>query len=101
MVKKQLKDITKCVRMTQDTYDFIMTFEGKGFNQKFENACYYFANAKDYLEIDLAELKEEIVKTRGELIDIKRLRRHLDDFDRYFDYCDEIIKSDMPSLLDN
>lgn len=99
-MKKQLKNIKKCVRMTQDTYDFIMTFDGKGFNQKFEHACNYFANTKDCLAIDLADLKKEIAKARGSLLDVKRLRRHLDDLGVYLDYCDVIIKSDVPNLLD-
>ena len=34
--EKQLKSVSKSLRMTPEVYDFVMTAPGDGFNQKFE-----------------------------------------------------------------
>lgn len=98
---KQLKSIKKCVRMTQDTYDYIMQFDGSGFNQKFENACKFFAVNDERYRCQLDRLKGDIDDSYKRLCSINRLRARLDDINVYLDYVDDIIQSDMPNLKIN
>lgn len=95
---KQNKSIQKCVRMTQDTYDFIMSFDGDGFNAKFDSACYMFRQQRDDLVRDLEYYKDCISRHKVHLCDLSKLSNNLDKLSKYIELCDAIVSADMPTL---
>ena len=67
------KSIIKSVRLKPSTYDIVLNYAGKGFNQKFENiiACCYK---------DLPVLHEKIEAKKKELADLEEQlnrKRHI------------------------
>lgn len=79
------KDIQKCVRMTQETYDYIMTFNGDGFNQKFENACAMFRNKDKHVKKLISVSERELNDVMKQVSDYRELRSKLFTLERYID----------------
>lgn len=98
---KKNKDVQKCVRMTQDTYDYIMTFEGEGFNAKFDNACKLFAHELERLDIQISSRRRELERLEQKIYSMTMLSNNLRRINDYVQYAVEIISSDMPQLFDS
>lgn len=92
------KNIQKSIRISQDTYDFLMTFEGEGFNQKLETACAYFAQNKHRLDIQIDSANSELKSIRSDIYRLSHLHDHINRIDMYMRYIDDIIASDIPDL---
>lgn len=50
---KEKKSISRSVRMTQTVYDIVDSFEGNGFNEKFQNLVLYCFKEKEKVRKDI------------------------------------------------
>ena len=59
-----MKNISKSIRLSQKTFDYINAFEGDGFNQKFENIILFAMEEEKSLQKRVNDLEKMIdVKT--------------------------------------
>ena len=55
---KEKKSISRSVRMTQTVYDIVDSFEGNGFNEKFQNLVLYCFKEKEKVRKDIKSLQD-------------------------------------------
>ena len=60
-----MKNISKSVRLSKKIYDYIESFEGEGFNQKFENIVLFTMEQEAQKRKRLADL-DEMISVRSE-----------------------------------
>ena len=60
-----MKNISKSVRLSKKVFDYIESFEGEGFNQKFENLVLFVMKEEEQKRKRLAEL-DKLISTRSE-----------------------------------
>lgn len=82
---KEKKNVQKSIRMTEQTADYVDSFPGNGFNEKFENLVYFcMANEKSIQQkITAAEnrlgiLNKEISTKRQLVTKLQSLEIHID-----------------------
>lgn len=92
------KNIQKCVRMTQSTFDYINTFDGNGFNQKFENACNWFEQNQTRIEIQIKASEKELERIRHDIYKTSKLLSNVSHVTDYMKLVENIISEDMPKL---
>lgn len=63
-----MKNISKSIRISQKTYDYINEFGGNGFNQKLENMILFFMECEKDYKKRLEELDRVIYLRNEELI---------------------------------
>lgn len=73
-----LKCNLKSVRMTDKVYNYIMTADGEGFNQKFEKLVVYFMETEEEKRVELEILDKQIQKRRQELARLERGKQLMD-----------------------
>ncbi len=79
-----MKNIQKSIRMSQDIYEYIAAFDGKNFNDKFEN-CVKFCKEQNYslkirkkfLEEQVKSLSEQIQTYREILSGLERIQSYV------------------------
>ena len=69
-----MKNISKSVRLSNKVYQYIESFEGDGFNQKFENIVLFALEQEDKKRKQLADL-DKLISTRSE--ELTRLNSNL------------------------
>ena len=69
-----MKNISKSVRLSDKVYNYILLFEGDGFNQKFENLVFFALEQEEQKRKQLADL-DELISTRSE--ELTRLNSNL------------------------
>ena len=60
-----MKSISKSIRLTQKVYDYVNSFEGDGFNQKFENIILFMMEEEQVKRKRLNEL-DKLISVRSE-----------------------------------
>ena len=55
-----MKNIQKSIRMSQDIYEYIAAFDGKNFNDKFENCIKICMNQNRIIRRNKIKLEKEI-----------------------------------------
>ena len=60
-----MKNISKSVRLSKEVYEYIDSFEGEGFNQKFENIILFSMKHEEQKRKRLEEL-DKLVSIRSE-----------------------------------
>ena len=73
-----LKCNLKSVRMTDKVYEYIQSFEGDGFNQKFENLVLYFMEQEEQKRERIAELDRELIEKHREIQKLEQGRELMD-----------------------
>lgn len=58
MQEKEKKSISRSVRMTPTVYDIVDSFEGNGFNEKFQNIVLYCFKEKEKVRKDIRAMHE-------------------------------------------
>ncbi len=79
-----MKNIQKSIRMSQEVYEYIAAFDGKNFNDKFEN-CLRFCmehnerlrHNKLRLEIQINDLKDKIEEYRNIISSLERIQTYV------------------------
>ena len=60
-----MKNISKSIRLSKKVYDYIDSFEGEGFNQKFENIILFAMEQEDQKRKRVKEL-DNLISVRSE-----------------------------------
>ncbi len=79
-----MKNIQKSIRMSQEVYEYIAAFDGKNFNDRFEN-CLKFCmehneqlrRSKIRMEKQMCELENKISEYRNILGSLERIRTYI------------------------
>lgn len=79
-----MKNIQKSIRMSQEVYEYIAAFDGKNFNDKFEN-CLRFCmehnqalrRSKMRMEKEIIDLKEKIDEYRNIISGLERIQTYV------------------------
>lgn len=79
-----MKNIQKSIRMSQEVYEYIAAFDGKNFNDKFEN-CLKFCmeqnrtlkTRKKFLEKQVEDLSAQIVEYRNIISSLERIQTYV------------------------
>ena len=60
-----MKNISKSVRLSKKVFDYIESFEGEGFNQKFENIVLFTMEEEEQKRKRIADL-DKLISVRSE-----------------------------------
>ena len=71
------KDCLKSVRMTQEVFNYIDGFEGRGFNQKFENLVLFCMKAEEEKKRTLSLYDDMIDSRKGVLSELYEMQNVL------------------------
>lgn len=63
---KEKKSISRSVRMTQTVYDIVDSFEGNGFNEKFQNLVLYCFKEKEKVRKDIKFMQDRAKRNERE-----------------------------------
>lgn len=74
-----LKCNLKSVRMTDKVYEYVQTFQGEGFNQKFENMVLYFMEHEKQKRETIMELDKQIAEKSRDLRKLEKGKELMDD----------------------
>ena len=77
------KSVAKSIRLTVNTYNFINSFDGNGFNEKLEKMCYRLQR----------EQKELDTERERKISDIKELQKHIQYHKASLDKLNDIYKN--------
>lgn len=79
-----MKNIQKSIRMSQEIYEYIAAFDGKNFNDSFENCLKYcmeqnriIRRNRIRLEKEMFELQDKIQQYRNILSDLERIQTYV------------------------
>lgn len=82
------KNNLKSVRLSDQVMDYVINFEGDGFNQKFENLVLFCMEQEETRKQKIAFLDQQIVKQykkldtlrqlTSEIVDVRRALTHLE-----------------------
>ena len=56
IANKEKKSISRSIRLTQTVFDIVSSFDGEGFNEKFETLVMYCFKQRPYLEQEIKNL---------------------------------------------
>lgn len=70
MYKEEPKDIHKSLRLSRSTYDYINSFDGDNFNQKFARLMDFFCREEERKKKQLSEYDRQIEKRSQDLQNI-------------------------------
>lgn len=98
---KSPKNIQRSMRMTQEIYDYVMSHDGNGFNDKFENLVIKFMESEMILDANI-QRKQQLLENLGDaLLQYQLLKCNLERVSDYLKYIDDIVKKDIPTLFDD
>lgn len=66
MQEKEKKSISRSVRMTPTVYDIVDSFEGNGFNEKFQNLVLYCFKEKEKVRKDIKFMQDRAKRNERE-----------------------------------
>lgn len=79
-----MKNIQKSIRMSQEVYEYIAAFDGKNFNDKFENCLRFCMEhnqrlrmSKIRLEKEMWDLQDKIREYRNILTGLERIQTYV------------------------
>lgn len=86
-----MKNIQKSIRMSQEVYDYISCFDGKNFNDKFENAVKFFIDSNDQLFLKRTRLQKQCLELEERIKDYRSVLSDLERIQTYVNFaCDHV-----------
>ena len=85
VMKKEIKDIRYNVRMTQQTFDIVDSFEGPSFTSKFETLVEHSFIEKKRINAEILESKLKLVELKKEISKMHDIKNKLNQIERYID----------------
>lgn len=76
------KNNLKSVRLSDQVMDYVINFEGDGFNQKFENLVLFCMEQEETMKQKIAFLDQQIVKQYKKLDALRQLTSEIGDVRR-------------------
>ena len=93
------KNNLKSIRLSDQVMDYVINFEGDGFNQKFENLVLFCMEQEETKKQKLAFLDEQIVKQYKKLDALRQLTSEIGDVRRALTHL-ERQANDLSELMD-
>ena len=93
------KNNLKSVRLSDQVMDYVINFEGDGFNQKFENLVLFCMEQEETKKQKIAFLDQQIVKQYKKLDTLRQLTSEIGDVRRALTYL-ERQTNDLSDLMD-
>lgn len=93
------KNNLKSVRLSDQVMDYVINFEGDGFNQKFENLVLFCMEQEETKKQKIAFLDQQIVKQYKKLDALQQLSSKIGDVRRALTHL-EWRTNDMSKLMD-
>lgn len=93
------KNNFKSVRMSDQVMDYVINFEGDGFNQKFENLVLFCMEQEETKKQKIAFLDQQIVKQYKKLDVFRQLTSEIGDVRRALTHL-ERQANDLSELMD-
>ena len=93
------KNNLKSVRLSDQVMDYVINFEGDGFNQKFENLVLFCMEQEETREQKIAFLDQQIVKQYKKLDTLRQLTSEIGDIRRALTNL-ERQTNDLSDLMD-
>lgn len=93
------KNNLKSVRLSDQVMDYVINFEGDGFNQKFENLVLFCMEQEETKKQKIAFLDQQIVKQYKKLDTLRQLTSEIGDVRRALTHL-ERKTNDLSDLMD-
>ena len=93
------KNNLKSVRLSDQVMDYVINFEGDGFNQKFENLVLFCMEQEETQKQKIAFLDQQIVKQYKKLNALRQLTSEIGDVRRALTHL-ERQANDLSELMD-
>ena len=93
------KSNLKSVRLSDQVMDYVINFEGDGFNQKFENLVLFCMEQEETRKQKIAFLDQQIVKQYKKLDALRQLTSEIGDVRRALTHL-ERQANDLSELMD-
>lgn len=93
------KNNFKSVRLSDQVMDYVINFEGDGFNQKFENLVLFCMEQEETRKQKIAFLDQQIVKQYKKLDALRQLTSEIGDVRRALTHL-ERQANDLSELMD-
>lgn len=93
------KSNLKSVRLSDQVMDYIINFEGDGFNQKFENLVLFCMEQEETRKQKIAFLDQQIVKQYKKLDALRKISSEIGDVRRALTHL-ERQTNDLSALMD-
>ena len=93
------KNNLKSVRLSDQVMDYVINFEGDGFNQKFENLVLFCMEQEENQKQKIAFLDQQIVKQYKKLDALRQLTSEIGDVCRALTHL-ERQANDLSELMD-
>lgn len=93
------KNNFKSVRLSDQVMDYVINFEGDGFNQKFENLVLFCMEQEETKKQKIAFLDQQIVKQYKKLDALRQLTSEIGDVRRALTHL-ERQANDLSELMD-
>ena len=93
------KNNLKSVRLSDQVMDYVINFEGDGFNQKFENLVLFCMEQEETRKQKIAFLDQQIVKQYKKLDALRQLTSEIGDVRRALTHL-ERQANDLSELMD-
>ena len=93
------KNNLKSIRLSDQVMDYVINFEGDGFNQKFENLVLFCMEQEETKKQKIAFLDQQIVKQYKKLDALRQLTSEIGDVRRALTHL-ERQANDLSELMD-
>ena len=93
------KNNLKSIRLSDQVMDYVINFEGDGFNQKFENLVLFCMEQEETKKQKIAFLDQQIVKQYKKLETVRELSSEIGDVRRALTHL-ERQTNDLSALMD-
>ena len=93
------KNNLKSIRLSDQVMDYVINFEGDGFNQKFENLVLFCMEQEETRKQKIAFLDQQIVKQYKKLDTLRQLTSEIGDVRRALTHL-ERQANDLSELMD-
>ena len=93
------KSNLKSIRLSDQVMDYVINFEGDGFNQKFENLVLFCMEQEETKKQKIAFLDQQIVKQYKKLDALRQLTSEIGDVRRALTHL-ERQANDLSTLMD-
>lgn len=88
-----MKSIQKSIRMTPEIYEYIESFKGNNFNDKFANCLLFCMDANADLLTRRAGLKRELEELSNKIDDLRGIVSSLQIIETYVNFaCDHVLQ---------
>ena len=88
-----MKNIQKSIRMSQDVYEYIAAFDGKNFNDKFENCLRFCMQQNTVIRRNKIKLEKQMWELQDKIEEYRSILGNLERIQTYVNFaCDHVIQ---------